>query len=92
MLLAPHRQAILEVAARHGAHNVRVFGSVAGGRDGPGSDVDLLVDLEEGRTLLDLGGLVMDLTDLIGRPVDVVTVGGLRGAAREDILREARPL
>ncbi len=68
---------IEDVARRHGAHNVRVFGSVAQGGQRPGSDVDFLVDLEEDRGLFDLGGLLMDLRDLLGCDVDVVTQPGL---------------
>jgi len=58
----------------------------------PGSDVDFLVDLEPGRSLLDLGGLLMDLQDLLGRPVDVVTEKGLRSRIRDRVLKEAVPL
>jgi hypothetical protein len=64
---------ILTIAAHHGASNIRVFGSVARGDATQGSDVDLLVDLEPGRSLLDLGGLLMDLQELLGVPVDVGT-------------------
>ena len=91
-LLAEKREAILSVAAEHGAHNVRVFGSVARGDDSDDSDVDFLVDLEPGRTLLDLGGLVVGLRDLLGRDVDVVTEGSLYWLLRRRILREAIPL
>ena len=77
-LLKFQREDILRIAAQHGAHNVRVFGSVARGEARPDSDVDLLVELESGRSLLDLGGLLMDLQTLLGRVVDVVTDKGLR--------------
>lgn len=75
-----------------GAHNVRLFGSVARGEDDDQSDVDFLVDLEPGRSLLDLGGLLMDLQEILGRPVDVVTEKGLRERLRQRVLREAVPL
>ena len=74
------------------ARNVRVFGSVARGAARPDSDVDVLVELEAGRRLLDLGGLLMDLQDLPGRQVDVVTEPGLRDRIRERVLKEAVPL
>ncbi len=86
------RDKILSVAAQHGAHHVRVFGSVARGEADERSDVDLLVDLETGRSLLDLGGLLMDLQTLLGRPVDVVTEKGLKSRIRNRVLDEAVPL
>lgn len=86
------REDILRLAARRGARNVRLFGSVARNEAGPDSDVDFLVDLEPGRSLLDLGGLLMDLQKLMGRKVDVVTETGLRPRLRPRVLREARPL
>ena len=91
-LLSDQREEILRVAQKHGARNVRVFGSAARGEFGPGSDVDILVDLEEGRTLFDLGGLLMDLQSLLGCEVDVVTEQGLRRRIRAGILEEAVPL
>jgi hypothetical protein len=86
------RDEILSLAARHGAGNVRVFGSTARGTADRDSDVDFLVDLEPGRSLLDLGELLMDLLDLLGRPVDVVTERSLRPAMRDRALRDAVPL
>ncbi|MEK6286606.1 MAG: nucleotidyltransferase family protein [Acidobacteriota bacterium] len=83
------RNEILLIAARHGARNVRIFGSVARTEAGRDSDVDVLVDLEPGRSLLDLGGLLMELQDLFGCRVDVVTEQGLRPRIRERVLREA---
>ncbi|HEX9374585.1 MAG TPA: nucleotidyltransferase family protein [Roseiflexaceae bacterium] len=91
-LVRMRRSDILRIAERHGAHNVRVFGSVARGEAGPESDVDLLVDLEPGRSLLDLGGLLMDLYDLLQVPVDVGTEAMLKERIRERVLREAVPL
>lgn len=91
-LLSAKREDILRIAAQHGAHNVRVFGSVGRGDARSDSDVDLLVELEPGRSLLDLGGLLMDLQDLLGREVDVVTDKGLRDRIRARVLKEAVPL
>jgi predicted nucleotidyltransferase len=91
-LIRSKRAEILALAARHGAHNVRVFGSVARGEARPESDIDLLVDLEPGRNLLDLGGLLMDLRDLLQVPVDVGTEAMLKDRIRERVLREAVPL
>lgn len=87
--LETRREEILQIAARHGASNVRVFGSVARGDAGADSDVDLLVDLEKGRSLLDLGALLEDLKKLLGRDVDVVTEKGLRARIRHRVLEEA---
>jgi predicted nucleotidyltransferase len=86
------REEILRLAVRRGVHNVRLFGSVARGEAGPDSDVDFLVDLEPGRSLLDLGGLLMDLQRLLERKVDVVTEAGLRPRIRPRVLKEARSL
>lgn len=86
------RNEILSLAAQHGASNVRVFGSVARGEDDAASDIDILVDLEPGRSLFDLGGLLTDLNTLLGRDIDVVTEKGLRSALRERVLQEAIPL
>ena len=91
-ILAGKRDEVLRIAGRHGALNVRVFGSVAEGRADENSDVDFLVDLEPDRSLFDLGGLLMDLQDLLGRQVDVVTEKGLHWYIRDRILREAKPL
>jgi uncharacterized protein len=91
-LSADKREEILLIAARHGARNVRIFGSVARAEARRDSDVDVLVDLEPGRSLFDLGGLLMELQDLLGCRVDVVTEKGLRPRIRERVLREALPL
>lgn len=84
-----HSSEILAIARRYGASNLRVFGPVARGDAGPESDVDFLVELEAGRSLFDLGGLLMDLQDLLHCPVDVVTPAGLRPRIRERVLEEA---
>jgi hypothetical protein len=91
-LLKEKREDILKIAAQHGARNVRVFGSVARGDARPDSDIDVLVDLDPGRSLFDLGGLLSDLQDLLGRNVDVVTEKGLRDRIRGRVLKEAMPL
>lgn len=91
-LLKSRREEILSIAARHGARNVRVFGSVARGEASENSDIDLLVELDQGRSLLDLSGLVVDLEGLLERKVDVVTEQGLYWLLRRRILKEARPL
>jgi uncharacterized protein len=91
-LLREKRQEILAIAARHGAYNVRIFGSVARGEADAQSDVDMLVELEPGRSLFDLGGVLMDLEKFLGCRVDVVTARGLRKRIRERVLKEAAPL
>ncbi len=92
MLREEKRDAILDIARRHGAANVRVFGSVARGEATPESDVDLLVEWESGRSLLDHTGLVLDLQDLLGAPVEIGTERSLHWYVRERILAEAVPL
>lgn len=91
-LLKEKREEILHIAAKHGARNVRVFGSVARGEADTESDLDLLVEMEPGRSLLDMGGLLMDLQDLLGCRVDVVTEKGLRERVRDRVLKDAVPL
>ena len=91
-LLKERRQEILRIAARHGAHNVRVFGSVARGEAGPDSDVDLLVEVGSDRTPFFPGGLIADLEELLGKKVQVVTQEGLHWYIRERVLEEAVPL
>jgi uncharacterized protein len=83
---------ILEIAARHGASNVRVFGSVARGEAGPESDLDVLVDLAPERSLLDHVGLQQELEELLGRRVHVVVEGGVSPHLHERICEEALPL
>jgi hypothetical protein len=86
------RAEILRLAELHGCHNVRVFGSVASGENRPGSDVDFLVDLETGRGLLDLGGLLSDLQGLLGVEVDLVESGCIHPYIRDRVLAAATPL
>ena len=90
--LEKYRTEILNLAMRYGARDVRVFGSFARGEERQGSDLDLLVTLGEGRSLLDLVGFKQDLEDLVHCPVDVVTEQGLSPYLRERILSEAVPL
>jgi predicted nucleotidyltransferase len=86
------RDEILRVAARHGAHHVRVFGSVVRGKEGEDSDVDFLVRLDRDRSLLDHVALMQDLEDLFGCRVDVVTERALHRLVRDRVLAEAVPL
>lgn len=87
--LRTRRTEIIELARARGASRVRVFGSVARGDDTDASDVDFLVDLEPDRSLFDLGGLLMDLQDLLQRNVDVVTERGLRPRVAQRVLADA---
>lgn len=91
-LIRPQRDVIRDIAEKHGAINVRVFGSVARGDAGPDSDVDLLVDAAAVTSAWFPGGLVADLEALLGRRVDVVTERGLMPELRERVLREAVPV
>ncbi|WP_305044127.1 nucleotidyltransferase family protein [Geoalkalibacter sp.] len=84
-----HREAIKKLAAERGAVRVGLFGSLARDEGGPQSDIDLLVDLEEGRSALALGGLLMDLQERLGRRVDVVTPAALHPRIREKVLEQA---
>ncbi|MCC7308334.1 MAG: nucleotidyltransferase family protein [Acidobacteria bacterium] len=90
--ITSRKDEITRIADRYGATNIRVFGSVSRGDADNDSDIDFLVDLERGRSLLDLGGLLMDLQSRLGRRVDVVTEKGLRPRIRERVLREARAI
>lgn len=90
--LKSQREKILETARNYGANNLRVFGSVARGDDSLTSDIDMLVDLEPGRSLLDYIALKQDLEDLLGRSVDIVTEPSLHWFIRERIKHEAKPL
>jgi predicted nucleotidyltransferase len=91
-LLKERRQAVVSLARKHGARNVRIFGSVARGESSTESDIDLLVKMEEGRSLLDLSALILELRELLGVKVDVVSEDGIYWLLRRRILKEARPL
>jgi len=86
------REAILEIARRHGARDVRIFGSVARGDAGANSDLDLILRFEASRTLLDHAALIGDLEDLLGVKVDVVDADGMRPRFRAVVENEALPL
>ena len=86
-LIQKKRSRILAIAGRHGATNLRIFGSVARGEAGPESDLDLLVDLEPGRSLLDHIALIQDLEEALGCRVDVVTVTALKEGYIKRILK-----
>ena len=90
--LRAKREAILEIARRYGVHDLRVFGSVVRGDADAASDVDFLVELEPGRSVMDLGGLLMDLQKHLHCKVDVMTPAMLKPRVRERALREATPL
>ena len=91
-LLKDRREEIMRIAAKHGARNVRLFGSVARGEEGPDSDVDLLVEFDPDRSLLDHVALVQDLEDLLGKKVHVTTKDGLHWYIRDRVLEQAVPL
>jgi predicted nucleotidyltransferase len=91
-IIINHRDQILSLAAKYGASDVRIFGSFARGTADENSDVDFLVTLAPGRSLFDLGGLLYELQQLMGRRVDVVTDAGLRPRIRDRVLKEAVPL
>ena len=91
-LARTRREEIIRLAARHGARNVRVFGSVARGDDSASSDIGLLVELDPDRTLMDLGGLLMELQTLLCVRVDVATEEMLRPKVRTRALADAIPL
>jgi hypothetical protein len=92
LLLKERREEILRVAAKYGARNVRVFGSVARGEADAVSDIDFLVEMEPGRSLLDLGGLQSELETVMECHVDVVTEKGLKTRIRGRVLAEAVPV
>lgn len=88
-LLKVKRAEILAIASKHGAYNVRVFGSVARGEANSDSDVDFLVEIEPGRNLLDRIALIQELEDLLGRKVDVAKPENLHEYIRNQVLQEA---
>jgi uncharacterized protein len=87
--LAKRRREVIDLAMQHGFRNVRVFGSVARGEDGPGSDIDLLVTIPSDASLFDIGALESALASLLGNRVELVPDDGLRPHARDEILSEA---
>ncbi|MBN1593671.1 MAG: nucleotidyltransferase family protein [Candidatus Coatesbacteria bacterium] len=91
-ILGQKRRDILRIAAKYGARKVSVFGSVARGEDRENSDIDILVELEPGRSLLDLGALWSELNELLNCPVEVFTAMSLRENVRERALLEAVPI
>ena len=92
LALHHHRQAILDIIARHHATNPRVFGSVLHGQDHEGSDLDLLIDPTPQTTLFDIGGIRHELLQLLHVPVDVLTPRALPEKFRATVLAEAKPL
>lgn len=84
-----YRDQIVAAAGRHGAHNIRIFGSVARGDQNRDSDIDFLVDFESGRSLLDLTGLWLDLEKMLGCKVDVISGRGLKSRLAAEVMREA---
>ena len=88
-VLKKKREEILRIASAHGARNIRLFGSVSRGEGGPKRDVDILVKLEPGRSLLDIIAIKQDLEDLLGCEVDVVTEEAVSPYIREQVLKEA---
>ena len=90
--LRQKREEILAIARRYGAHDIRIFGSVARGDAGESSDLDLIVRFDPDRSLFDHGGLLMDLQELLGVKVDVISEAGMRERFRDHVLKEAIPL
>ncbi len=88
-LIEAHRQEILRLARKRGADRIRVFGSMAADRATETSDIDFLVEMQKGKSAFALGGLLKDLEDVLGRPVDMTTPNALHPAIRDKILREA---
>ncbi|MGH3153508.1 MAG: nucleotidyltransferase family protein [Streptosporangiaceae bacterium] len=82
-LVESRREQVRAVALRHRARRVRLFGSVARGEEGPGSDIDLLVDFDTDSSLFDLMRMTRELEELLGHPVDIVSAGGLKDRDRE---------
>ena len=91
-ILQARRKEILEIAARYGARDVRIFGSVARGDQQENSDLDLVVRFDPERSLLDHAGLIIDLEELLGIQVDIVSERGLRERFQERVAKEAIPL
>ena len=92
LIMSLNTELIKQIARRHGATNIRIFGSYLHGTQKDDSDIDLLIDLEPGRGLFDLVAMKRDLNKEVGQHVDVVTAGALSPYMREEILSEAKPL
>jgi len=91
-MISRHRAAVRETVARFRSKNPRIFGSVLYGTDQDGSDLDILVDTLPGATLFDLGGLQVELEELLGVPVDLLTTNDLAPKFRAQVLAEAQPI
>jgi uncharacterized protein len=91
-LLQDNKERIETIAKGYGVYHIRIFGSVARNEANEKSDIDLLIDLEPGRSLFDLSGFIADMEELLDYPVDAVTENGLKPRMRNQVLREARPL
>ncbi len=91
-IIQDKKEEILALAAKHGASNIRIFGPVAHGTADQDCDIDFLVDMEKGRSLFDLGGLLMDLQQLFERNVNVATENDLHWFIKGRILSEAKPI
>ncbi len=89
-IIQDRKEQILALSAKYGASNVRIFGSVANGTADENSDIDFLVDLEKDRSLFDLGGLLMELQELLNRKVFVTTENGLHWYVKESVLSEVK--
>jgi predicted nucleotidyltransferase len=90
--LTQKRKEIMGIASKYGIHNIRIFGSTARGDNKNDSDIDLLVDIEEGRDLFDMGAFLIDLETLLQKKIDVVTENALHQNIRQTVLKEAIPL
>jgi predicted nucleotidyltransferase len=88
-IIKSRRKEILDIANTFGAKNIRVFGSMARGEENPESDIDIIVEMEEGSSLLDIIAIKQDIEELLGRKVDVVTEASLSPYIRDAVLREA---
>ncbi len=91
-LLCDKRSEILNIALKYGANKIRIFGSMARGKTRPESNIDILVEMKEGRSLLDIIAIKQDIEDLLGRKVDIVTEASISPYVREEVLKEAVPL
>lgn len=91
-ILTSKKEELNSLAQKYGAHNIRIFGSVARGEETEGSDIDLLVEMDEDASLLDLSLLKNDLEDMLGKTIDITTPPALHPMLAESILKEAVPL